>query len=136
MATAPIFPGAVKTPAAQIQNADGTNAVTLMTAGASGAKIESIAATSTDTSPVTVQVIATISAVDYTLGEVAIPAGSGTNGTAKAVDLLNVSDLPWARSDGVNRYLLLGSGVVLKLKAKTAVTAGKVLQFMAQGGDF
>lgn len=136
MANAPVFPGTVQTPAARIQNSDGTNAVTLMTAGASGAKVESIAATSTETVAVVVQLIATISSVDYTLGEVSIPAGSGTNGSAKAVDLLNVTDMPWVRSDGVNRYLLLGSGVALKVKAKTTLTAGKVLHFLGQAGDF
>jgi hypothetical protein len=136
MADKPIFPGSVKTPVAQIQNSDGTNAVTLMTAGASGAKLEGISATSTDTSAVVVQLIASISAVDYVLGEVTIPSGSGTNGTDKAVKVLNSTDLPWINNDGVNDYLLLGSGVIIKIKPKTTVTAGKALQFLAQGGDF
>ena len=136
MAQAPIFPGTVKTPGARIQNSDGTSAVTVMTAGTSGAKIESIAATNTDTVPIILQIVATISAVDYTLGEVSIPAGAGTDGTTKAVDLLNVTALPWVRNDGVNAYMLLEAGAILKAKAKTAVTAGKVIHLFAQGGDF
>ncbi len=136
MANAPVFPGVVKTAAADIDNADGTTAVTLITAGASGAKVESISVTSTDTGAVTVQLIASVASVDYTIGEVTIPAGAGTNGSTKAVDLLNATDLPWLRSDGVNRYVLLGAGVALKVKAKAAVTAGKVIHLFAQAGDF
>lgn len=136
MANAPVFPGVVKTAAADIDSTDSTTAVTLISAGSSGAKVESISATSTDTVSITVQIVASVASVDYTLGEVAIPAGAGTNGSTKAVDVLNVTDLPWLRSDGVNRYILLGSGVSLKIKPKTAVTAGKVMHVFAQAGDF
>jgi hypothetical protein len=85
---------------------------------------------------VVVQAIITVSAVDYVVGEINIPAGSGTNGTSEAVDVLNVTDLPWLTGDGVNQCLLLASGVPLKFKAKTTVTAGKIIQLFGQGGDF
>lgn len=136
MAQNPLFVGTIKTPVAQIQNSDGTNAVTFFTAGVSGSKLEAIAATSTDTSAVVVQAIITVSSVDYVVGEINIPAGSGTNGTSEAVDVLNVTDLPWLTGDGVNQCLLLASGVPLKFKAKTTVTAGKIIQLFGQGGDF
>jgi hypothetical protein len=136
MAQNPLFVGTIKTPVAQIQNSDGTNAVTFFTAGVSGSKLEAIAATSTDTSAVVVQAIVTVSAVDYVIGEINIPAGAGTNGTADSVRIMNITDLPWLCGDGVNQVLLLASGVPLKFKAKTTVTAGKVLQFFGQGGDF
>lgn len=40
MAQNPLFVGTIKTPVAQIQNSDGTNAVTFFTAGVSGSKLE------------------------------------------------------------------------------------------------
>lgn len=135
--TTPIFPGTLKNYAARIQNADGTNAVTLITGPTNGCKVESIAVTSDDTAAQTLQLIATISAVDYILGECAIAIGAGTNGTAKAVNLLNTTDFPWLRSDEAGRpYLYVASGTTLKLKSKVAVTAAKTIAAFAQAGDF
>lgn len=133
----PIFPGTVKNYAARIQNSDASNPVTLIAGPTNGCKVESISACSDDTSAVVVQLIATISAVDYVLGEVTIPIAAGTNGSTKAVNLLNTTDLPWLRSDEAGRpYLYVANGTTLKIKAKTTVTAAKFLQFLAQAGDF
>lgn len=132
----PTHPQTVITPAVQILPADTTVKKTLCTAAATGTKIESISCTSDDTSAVVFQLGVTIAAVDYILGEVNIPIGSGTNGTAESVDVLNSTDFPWIRNDGVNNYILLATGAVLYVRAKTSVTAGKVVQFFAQGGNF
>lgn len=135
--TTPIFPGTVKNYAARIQNSDGTTAVTLISGPTNGCKVESISACSDDTAAVVVQLIATISAVDYILGEVTIPIAAGTNGSTKAVNVLNVTDLPWLRSDEAGRpYLYIANGTTLKIRPKTTVTAAKFLQFLAQAGDF
>lgn len=135
--TTPIFPGTVQNYRARIQNSDGTTPVTLVTGPTNGCKVESIAVTSDDTSAVVLQLIATISAVDHILGEVNIPIGSGTNGTAKAINMLNTTDLPWLRSDEAGRpYLYVASGTTLKVKAKTTVTAAKFIHLFAQAGDF
>jgi len=135
--TTPIFPGTLKNYQVQILPADASNPVTLVSAPTNGCKVESIAATSSDTSAVVVQLIATISAVDYVLGEVTIPIAAGTNGSTKAVNMLNTTDLPWLRSDEAGRpYLYVASGTTLKVKAKTTVTAAKAVQFFAQAGDF
>ena len=133
----PIFPGTLQNYRARIQNADGTTPVTLITGPTNGCKVESIAVTSDDTVAVVLQLIATISAVDYILGECTIAIGSGTNGTAKAVNLLNTTDFPWLRSDEAGRpYLYVASGTTLKLKAKTAVSSTKTVAAFAQAGDF
>lgn len=134
--SSPLFPQTLVNPVCQVVAADTTVKKTLCTAGASGTKIESISATSDDTSAVVFQLGVTISSVDYILGEVNVPIGSGTNGTAEAVDVLNSTDFPWIRNDGVNNYLLLAAGSVLYVRAKTAVTAAKTIQFFAQGGNY
>lgn len=135
MATSALLVTAIKCPAARLQNSDGTNFVQLMAAGALGSKIETISCTTDDTSNVILQFCVTVAAVDYILGEVTVPLGSGTNGTAKAVNILNATDLPWVRNDGINNYMYLENGETLKVKAKTAVTAGKFVYFHVQGGD-
>jgi hypothetical protein len=133
----PIFPGTMQNYRARIQNSDGTTAVTLVTGPTNGTKVESIAATSDDTAAVVVQLIATVSAVDHVLGEVTIPIAAGTNGTTKAVNLLNTTDLPWLRSDEAGRpYLYVASGTTLKVRPKTTVTAAKYINLFAQAGDF
>lgn len=132
----PIHPQTVVSPAVQFVSGDGTTKKTLFTPGSLGGKLESISCTSDDTSAVVFQLGVTISAVDYILGEVNIPVGSGTNGTAESVDVLNSTDFPWLRNDGVNNYMLAASGAVLYLRAKTAITASKTVQFFSQGGNF
>jgi len=136
MAASPIFIGSIKNGQTTVVNADSTNNKTLVTAGSSGSKVETISVTSDDTSARVFQIIETISSVDYILGEVNVPAGAGTDGTTKAVDVLNLTDLPWLRTDGSNRYLFLASGSVLKVKAKVAVTTAKTVYFVAQYGDY
>lgn len=134
----PLHPQTVLSGAVKVVSADTTANKTLCTAGASGAKIESISAASDDTSAVIFQIGVTISSVDYILGEVNVPitAGIHATGATKAVDILNSTDLPWVRNDGVNNYLLLPALAVLFVKAKTTVTAAKTVYFYAQGGNF
>jgi hypothetical protein len=136
MSANPNYPSTPKNPVAQIQNSDATAFVTLYTAPATGAKIEGLSITSDDTADVVLQLAVTISAVDYVIGEITIPDGSGTNGTDKAVNGLNVTNLPWLPTDGVNRYLHLASGSALRVRANTTVTAGKKVQLVAQAGDY
>ena len=137
MATQPQFPGSVKTSAVEIENADGTSFKTLFTAGASGSRIESISATNSDSGTAYVLQLAVQSGtIDYVIGEVNVPAGAGTDGSTKAVDVLNQTDLPWLRDDGVRPYLYLANGDVLRVRVKAAVSSGQKVQLFAQAGDF
>jgi hypothetical protein len=135
--TTPIFPGTVANYACQVLTADGTNLKTLCTAPANGVKLESLAITSNDTVSATIQLVITLGGVDYVVGEIPVAIAAGTNGATKAVNGFNLTDLPWMRTDEAGRpYLYLASGAVLKVKAKSALTASKAVQFFAQAGDF
>lgn len=136
MSANPNYPSTPKTPAARLQNADATAFVTIYTAPATGAKIEALSIASDDTVDVTLQFAITISSVDYVIGEVVVPDGSGTNGVDKVVNGLNSTDMPWLPTDGANRYLHLASGAALKVRAKAAVASGKSVYVVGQAGDY
>jgi hypothetical protein len=135
MSANPIFVGAIKTPVNRLQNSDGTTSITLITGATNGTKVESIAVTSDDTTDRVLQFSISVSGTDYIIGEVTASIGAGTNGTVKAINALNVTDLPWVRNDGINPYLYLESGAILKVKSKVAVTAAKFINIFTQAGD-
>jgi hypothetical protein len=135
MSASPAFIASPKNPAVAFANADATAYKTLMTAGSSGSRLDSLIASSTDTVANVMQLAVTKSAVDYVIGEVAIPANAGTNGTVKSVAVLNPTDIPGlAYTEGGALYL--ESGVVLKARMKTAVAGAFGVQLLGVGGDF
>ena len=136
MALSPIYPDKLKTPVARLQNSDSTNFVLILTPATGGTKIETICCTTDDTVAFALQFCVTNGAIDYPIGEVNIPIGSGTNGTAKAVNVLNATDFPWLRNDGATPYFYLENGYVLKVKAKTAISSGKFAYIYIQAGDY
>lgn len=135
MSTTPAFISAPKSPATQVVNATGTVYVTLMTAGANGSRVDAGFITNSDASNAYVAVIAVrVGSTDFPIGEVPVAAGAGTNGTTKAVSLLNTTDLPGlTNTDGV---LYLGASCELRVKAKTLVSGANTLTFVATGGDY
>jgi hypothetical protein len=136
MSSSPSFIASPANPVGQFENADGTAFKTLYTAGASGARIDSLIGTNTDTvAAYVVQLAVTISAVDYVIGEVSIPIGSGTNGSAKSVAMLNSTDVPGLAytEDG---SLYLQSGAILKARVKTAVSGSFKVQILGVGGSY
>lgn len=135
MGAAPVFITNIKNGPGQIVNATGSALVTLVTPGANGSRVKSLVATSDDTSARVVQLVVTIAAVDYIVGEVNVPIGAGTNGTEKAVSLLDTYNLPWLQTDGISFFMELAFGSVLKVRSKVTVTAGKTLQFFSEFGD-
>lgn len=136
MAAAPSFIATPKTPAAQFQNADGTTFKTLYSAGALGSRVDTLVATNTDVANAyVVQLALQKSAVDYVLGEINVPLGSGTNGSAKGVALLNLSDIP-GLTYTENGALYLETGVVLRARVKVAVAGGNTVQITGVAGDY
>lgn len=136
MSASPSFIGTLQTPAAQFQNADGTTFKTLLTAGASGSRVDSLFASNSDTgSAYVVQLALQKSAVDYVIGEVNVPLGSGTNGTAKSVALLNPTDIPGLAYTEAGA-LFLASGVALRARVKTAVAGSSAVQIIGCAGDY
>lgn len=131
---APIFQAQPKLATLEMDNADGTTALNLYTAGAtSGGLIDSIAATTDDTSNVTLVLKLNDGTSDFTIGEVVLTAGAGTDGTDAAQNLLSSTAFPFLQSNG---GLSLGPGYILKVAAKSAITSGKVVHLVAFGGDY
>lgn len=136
MSANPSFIETLQTPAAQFQNADGTSFKTLLTAGASGSRVDSLICTNTDTSNANVvQLALQKSSVDYVLGEVSIAAGAGTDSTDDSVALLNPTDIPGLTyTEG--GALFLASGVALRARVKTAVAGSNTVQIIGFAGDY
>lgn len=135
MSSTPSFVATPKSPAIQIVNADGTNYKTLFAAGSNGSRVDLGSIVNSDASNAYVLKLAIkIGATDFPIGEVAVPAGAGSNGSTKAVSLLNTTDLPQlVGSDGV---LFLQASSELRVGAKTTVSGSNTLTVFAQGGDY
>lgn len=128
MGQRPVFPATPAMYGAKFQNADGTALKDLFTSPDGGMMLGVLRAASDDTAGVVLQFAVQLSGTDYVLGEVQIPAGSGTNSTTGWVDLLDSLNLGEAMN--------LPAGAKLRAKAKTAVTAAKVIDIVAEGGQF
>lgn len=135
MSSSPAFIASPKNPVVAFANADGTSFKTLMTPGASGSRLDSLSASSTDSVSNVLQLAVNKSGVDYVLGEVTVPANAGTNGTVKSVACLNPTDIPCLTyTEGGALYL--ESGAVLKARMKTAVAGAFTVQLIGLGGDY
>lgn len=137
MAAAAIYIGAVRNQVAQIQNADASNKILLVTPGALGSKVEGLSVASTDTAARDVQLVATKGAVDYILTTVTIPANSGNLAATPPIDMLSLTNFPGVKRDQDGKgYIMLDAGTTLSIKALTTVTAAKLIQAMSWVGDF
>ncbi|MHB8459102.1 MAG: hypothetical protein ACYDAK_05380 [Candidatus Limnocylindrales bacterium] len=135
--TAPVFYATPKTAATAFTNATGTTVTAIYTAGASGALILGIEATTSDTAPNDCNLYVKIGGAGsfINIGGKRVPAGAGNivaSATA-AVQLLDVGQLPFLLPDG---SLQLGPNDVLGLGVVAAVTAAKQLNVVVQAGDF
>lgn len=137
MAATASFIATPKTPVLAFANADGTTFKTLATGGSLGTRIDSVAASNGDAAnPAILQLAIQVSGVDYPLGEVTVPAGAGTNGTAKSVSLLNPTDIP-ALAQAESGALWLASGASLRVRTKTAIAGSNVLHLVGLAcGDY
>lgn len=135
MSSTPAFISTPKTPAISIANADGMTYKTLFTAGSNGSRVDLGSVVNSDAANAYVLKLALqVGATDFPIGEVLVPAGSGSNGSAKAVNLLNPSDLPYLSTSSGTFYL--GSSCSLRVGAKTTVSGANTLTISAQGGDY
>jgi hypothetical protein len=130
----PIFINTVVSTVIEIDNADGTAVQTVLAGGTDGSGVTNLTATTTDTSAVIAVLTMTDGSTTNVLGEVNVPAGSGTDGASPAVNLLEALDIPGAfQADG---SILVGANATLQVNAKSAVTAAKVLSVTAAGGSY
>lgn len=130
----PIFQAKPKTVCTSFTDADTTVAKALYTAGSvDGGLIDNVSVISDDTSAVILVVTVNDGTTDCQVGEVTIPIGAGTDGTTPAVNLLDSTALPFLQAGG---GLPLGISGVLKVNAKTTITAAKQVDIVAYGGDY
>ena len=136
MATSPTYIGTPKLGLAQIANADASAKKSVVSAGASGSKVLGLLAASTDTSARIIQIVLTRSSVDYIIGAVSVPAGSGTDGTNPQINLFNTTSCPGLPVDNDGQpYLLMVSGDTLSVLSTTTVTTAKLVNVAAVLGD-
>ena len=133
MANRPIYPDTIKNAALDIENADGTTKQTLLTAGSSGARVDSIGAVSDDTSAIILDIFYNDGTTDFLLGSISIPTLSGTDGSTPAVALLNDTDLPFLKED---LCFFLEASDSIKIAPHSAVTSAKKVTLIAQYGDY
>ena len=131
--TKAIYPSVIRTEVLDIANADSTNLQTLVTAGASGSRINSIAVTSTDSFDKDLMFYINDGAADYLIGRITIPDGSGSNGIDQTISALNVTNFPFIGDD---LCLYLEANYLLKVKAQAAVTAATYIYLVATVGDY
>jgi hypothetical protein len=133
----PIFPQTVKNFVAQVLPADASGKKTLVTGAANGTKVEAILVTSTDTTARDLQLIMTVSAVDYILATVSIPITAGFINSVPAVDIMRNAQWPGLAYDANgNKVLYVANGAVLSVKTLTTVTAAKEVDVFGYGADF
>lgn len=123
--------------AVTIVNADASNLKTVCTAAGTFLEINSLQATSDDTSDRLIAVYVTIGGTDYLIGTVNVPTTAGTVSTVGAVNLLTSANLqlPIYDTNG-NRLLPLDAAAVLKVKSTTTVTSNKTVTITAVGSEY
>lgn len=137
MSNLPTFASALNTGAVKFENGDGTTLAALITPGSNGTRVMQIAAATDDGSDVDLDVFLTISAVDYRIGSVTIPAGTGTSGDGGISVLDNLAAAKNILGTGAPVNVLdLANGDVLKVAPSSAVTSTKTLWIYATGKDF
>lgn len=131
--TDPIFLLSTLNPAVLINTASGTALQTIMTAGSEGGALTELIATSTDTSAIIVEMHINNGTTSFKIGEVIVAAGSGTDGSTAAVNLLNSTSIPIVDADGA---IILQGTYIFQVNAKVAITAATALHITGVGGNY
>lgn len=106
---------------------------TVLTGGAEGTRIDGIVVTSSDTSAKTLVLYLNDGANDIALCTVTIPALAGYSAAVAAVNVQDPALLPFLDAEG--RWKLKYNDV-LKAAIATDVTADKVIDIVAFGGEY
>ncbi len=128
---------AAKTTGTNFTNATGTTKTTIYTAGASGARLLSINAVTSDTFPNDVNLFIQPggSGTVYNIGGKTVDAQAGdlVASTIPSVNLLDPSQISGILSDGT---IQLAASDVVQAAVVAAVTSGKTLTIVVQGSDY
>lgn len=118
--------------------ADTTTIKSLSVGGTNGSKIEVIGATSNETSTAhDIALYLTVSATNYLISTIALPANSGFVSTTNTVDILRSLPMQFIQFDSCNnKYLILPSATTLSIQSLVTVSSAKTLTFFATGENF
>lgn len=128
----PIFQTNPTPSGVSLVNGDGTAAKDLYTGGLEGSLVDNISVTSSDTGAVILVLTYNDGTSDFQLGELSIPAGSGTDGVTASVNLLDSTAMPFLQAGGGLPIATLSK---ITVAAKVAVSTGAV-DIVAFGGDY
>lgn len=131
--TAPIYVKSSNMAAVLFQTADTTVPKDLIVAGAAGTKVMRINCTSDDTVTVTMGVFLHNGVSAFLVGRVPVPTLSGTNGTAPAVNLLDVSKIACLDIDG---ELFIPSGWKVQVAPLATVGTAKTVTVIGVAGEY
>ena len=138
----PIFPQALLSPPTQFTNSTSTSTPTqLLAAQTNGAKIEAILVASTDSTQRSINLYLNVSATNYLICNVTIPASAGTTNTVPAVNVLSALTgasplLPLPRDANGNPYLYVDSNTSIYAAPSSTITSGKVWNIAVIGESF
>jgi hypothetical protein len=131
------FTQTIKLSAAVITPTETTTAQTVFTAGSNDAVVKAINVASTDTAARVLSLFVNDGSSDILIGRVSIPANSGNNGTAAAIDLLGGTLLPSLPYDANGKRILpLPAGYILKAGTTTTVTSAQSITVTAMAEDY
>lgn len=133
----PMFVQTIQTWPVQLTISNTTVAVTLITAGTNGSRINGLFATLSDTT--TRDIILSIynGTTTFQLAQINLPITSGYLNSAPTVNLLNGTQLPNVSVDSNgNPYMDLKAGEILQVAMGTTITTAKTCNVIGWGGDF
>lgn len=136
MSSSPAFVGTPKvTPQSWTNSDSAATKKTICSAGASGSKVVSITAASTDTTARVFKIYLNRSSTSYLLGAVSVAAAAGSDGSTASANLLALlTGLP-KDNDGQN-YIFLENADILQAENVTQVTSGKEVDILTVFGNF
>lgn len=129
----PIFLNSLVSKNQSIAVGDTTTAFVMFTAGDDGGAVTKLTASTTDTSDIVVELTVNDGTTTVVVGEVTVPASSGTNGSLPIKNLLDIAALPGLLQ--VDGSLVLGPAATLSVAAKATLSTG-VLNVATQGGQY
>jgi hypothetical protein len=111
-----------------LDDGDTTVAITLVTGGAEGTRIDSLMCSTNDTATVNLKWFIDAGGADLYLGNVNLPIGAGYTTVARVDAIATLAP--------TLGYLVLASGDELKVGCVATMTNGKVTTVVAMGGDY
>ncbi|PIW30500.1 MAG: hypothetical protein COW30_02115 [Rhodospirillales bacterium CG15_BIG_FIL_POST_REV_8_21_14_020_66_15] len=134
MASTPDYLGARNSRCTVIANGDGTTAKTVFTAGANGARVHLVSASTDDATP-SLRLLKNDGTASCILATFQLPTNAGRVNGAPAVDLLDPAVIPSIPADP-GRFLTLGANETLEVAMVSALTVDKTVHVTVDGVDY